>query len=109
MITRRDCEPARIKPLTRSLGSTPHTGLSASRACEPPGRLPDHLFIPIKPEVVAVIDDDLRVRAAIGRLLSALGCGTELYASAKEFLDAAMTTAAISGDRLDLCAVRRCA
>jgi FixJ family two-component response regulator len=51
--------------------------------------------MPTKPEVVAVIDDDLSVRRATGRLLSALGYNTELYASAKEFLDAAMATEAI--------------
>jgi len=48
-----------------------------------------------KPRVVAVIDDDLDVRGAISRLLWPLGYDTELYASAKEFLDAAMTTEAI--------------
>jgi FixJ family two-component response regulator len=51
--------------------------------------------MPTKPEVVAVIDDDLSVRRATGRLLSALGYNTELYASAKEFLGAAMATEAI--------------
>ena len=51
--------------------------------------------MPPKPEVVAVIDDDLSVRRATGRLLSALGYNTELYASAKEFLDAAKATKAI--------------
>jgi FixJ family two-component response regulator len=51
--------------------------------------------MPTKPEVVAVIDDDLGVRGAIRRLLSALGYHSELYASAKEFLAAAMTTEAI--------------
>ena len=51
--------------------------------------------MPTKPEVVAVIDDDLGVRGAIRRLLSALGYHTELYASAKEFLAVAMTTEAI--------------
>jgi FixJ family two-component response regulator len=51
--------------------------------------------MPTKPEVVAVIDDDLGVRGAIRRLLSALGYHTELYASAKEFLAAAMRTEAI--------------
>jgi FixJ family two-component response regulator len=45
--------------------------------------------------VVAIIDDNLGILGAMGRLLSALGYGTELYASAKEFLDAAMTTEAI--------------
>jgi FixJ family two-component response regulator len=48
-----------------------------------------------KPKVVAVIEDDLGVRAAISRLLWPLGYDTELYASAIEFLDAAMTTEAI--------------
>jgi FixJ family two-component response regulator len=48
-----------------------------------------------KPKVVAVIDDDLGVRGAISGLLWPLGYDTELYASAKEFLDAAMTTEAI--------------
>jgi FixJ family two-component response regulator len=51
--------------------------------------------MPTEPEVVAVIDDDLSVRRATSRLLSALGFDTELYASAKEFLDAGMTTGAI--------------
>jgi FixJ family two-component response regulator len=51
--------------------------------------------MPPKPEVVAVIDDDLRVRRATGRLLLALGYNTELYASAGEFLDAVMATRAI--------------
>ncbi len=51
--------------------------------------------MPTKPEVVAVIDDDLSFRRATGRLLSAFGYDTELYASAKEFLDAAMKTEAI--------------
>lgn len=51
--------------------------------------------MPTKPEVVAVIDGELGVRRAMSRLLSAVGYDTELYASAKEFLDAAMTTKAI--------------
>jgi len=51
-------------------------------------------FMP-KKRAVAVIDNNLRVLGAMGRLLSALGYYTELYASAKEFLDAAMTTEAI--------------
>ena len=51
--------------------------------------------MPPKPEVVAVIDNDVSVRRATGRLLSALGYNTELYASAKEFLDAAQATKAI--------------
>ena len=51
--------------------------------------------MPTKRKVVAVIDDNLRILGAMSRLLSAFGYDTELYASAKEFLDAAMTTEAI--------------
>ena len=65
------------------------------RASDPCGRVPDHLFVKAKPKVVAVIDGDLGVRDAISRLLWPLGYDTELYASAKEFLDVAMTTEAI--------------
>jgi FixJ family two-component response regulator len=48
-----------------------------------------------KRNVIAIIDDDLGILAALSRLLSALGYGTELYASTKEFLDAGMMTEAI--------------
>ena len=48
-----------------------------------------------KRNVVAIIDDNLGILGALGRLLSALGYDTELYASTKEFLDAAMMTEAI--------------
>jgi FixJ family two-component response regulator len=48
-----------------------------------------------KRNVVAVIDDNPGVLGAISRLLSAFGYETELYASAKEFLDAAMMTESI--------------
>jgi FixJ family two-component response regulator len=48
-----------------------------------------------KRKVVAVSDDNLSILGAMLRLLSALGYDTELYASAKEFLDAAMMTEAI--------------
>jgi FixJ family two-component response regulator len=48
-----------------------------------------------KRNVIAIIDDNLGILAALSRLLSALGYGTELYASTKEFLDAAMMTEAI--------------
>ncbi len=48
-----------------------------------------------KRKVVAVIDDDLAILGAMSRLLSAFGYDTELYASAKEFLDTAITTEAI--------------
>jgi FixJ family two-component response regulator len=51
--------------------------------------------MPTKRNVVAVIDDHLGLLGAMSRLLSAFGYDTELYASAKEFLDAAMTTEAI--------------
>ena len=48
-----------------------------------------------KRNVVAVIDDDRAILGAMSRLLSVLGYDAELYASAKEFLDAAMTSEAI--------------
>jgi FixJ family two-component response regulator len=51
--------------------------------------------MPTKRNVVAVIDDNHKILGAMSRLLSAFGYDTELYASAKEFLDAAMTTEAI--------------
>ena len=51
--------------------------------------------MPPKRDVVAVIDDDLGIRGAISRLLSALGYAPGLYASANEFLGVAMTTEAI--------------
>jgi FixJ family two-component response regulator len=51
--------------------------------------------MPTKRKVVAVIDDNIRILGAMSRLLSAFGYDTELYACAKEFLDAAMTTEAI--------------
>jgi FixJ family two-component response regulator len=56
--------------------------------------------MPPKPEVVAVIDDDLSVRRATGRLLLALGYNTELYASAKEFLDAKAAKRSVSSSIL---------
>jgi FixJ family two-component response regulator len=45
----------------------------------------------MKRNIVAVIDDNLSVLAAVGRLLSALGYDAKLYSSAKEFLDVALT------------------
>jgi FixJ family two-component response regulator len=95
MITRRECELARIRLPTRNPGSRRHSGLRPRRASDPCGRVPDHLFVKAKPKVVALIDDDPGVRGAISRLLWPLGYDTELYGSAKEFLDAAMTTEAI--------------
>jgi FixJ family two-component response regulator len=51
--------------------------------------------MPTKRKVVAIIDDNIRLLGAMSRLLSGLGYHTELYASAKEFLDAAMTSEAL--------------
>jgi FixJ family two-component response regulator len=48
-----------------------------------------------KRSVIAVIDDHVGILGALGRLLSTLGYNTELYISAQEFLDAAMTSEAI--------------
>jgi FixJ family two-component response regulator len=48
-----------------------------------------------KRKVVAIIDDNLRLLGAMSRLLSGLGYQTELYASAQEFLDVAMTSEAL--------------
>ena len=50
--------------------------------------------MPNKRNVVAVIDDNLGILGAMSRLLSELGYRTELYASAKEFLDAALMSEA---------------
>jgi FixJ family two-component response regulator len=49
----------------------------------------------VKRNVVAIIDDNLRILGAMSRLLSEMGYDTELYASAKEFLDVALTSAAM--------------
>src|SRR5271167_3431876 len=51
--------------------------------------------MPTKRNVVAIIDDNLDILGAMGRLLSTLGYDTELYASKAEFLDAAMNSEAI--------------
>lgn len=51
--------------------------------------------MPMKHNVIAIVDDNLGVLGAMSRLLSALGYETELYVSAEEFLDAAMTSRAI--------------
>ncbi len=52
------------------------------------------LIRPMKRKVIAVIDDNLNILGAMGRLLSAYHYDTELYASPAEFLDAAVTSAA---------------
>ena len=64
-----------------------HSSLPRRRASEPYIRIPDHLFMSTKRNVVAIIDDNLGVFGAMSRLLSAFGYDTELYVSAKEFLD----------------------
>jgi FixJ family two-component response regulator len=51
--------------------------------------------MPKKLKVVAVIDDNLDILRVMSRVLSALGYDSELYVSAKEFLDAASATEAI--------------
>jgi FixJ family two-component response regulator len=48
-----------------------------------------------KRNVVAIIDDNLGILGAMSRLLAAIGYDTELYASAKEFLEVAVMTEAI--------------
>ena len=65
----------------------------ASKTC---GRIRTYkVLMPKKRSVVAVIDDNVGIRGAMARLLSALGYETELYASADEFLDVAIMTEAI--------------
>ena len=44
--------------------------------------------------VIAIIDDDAAVRVGLEKLLGASGYRTELYASAEEFVHAAITTEA---------------
>ena len=51
--------------------------------------------MPAKRKIVAIIDDNVRLLGALSRLLSGIGYHTELYASAKEFLDVAMTSEAL--------------
>jgi FixJ family two-component response regulator len=48
-----------------------------------------------KRKAIAVIDDNLGILTSMGRLLSTLGYHTELYASANEFLEVALTSEAI--------------
>jgi FixJ family two-component response regulator len=49
----------------------------------------------MKRNVVAVVDDNVGILGPMSRLLSAFGYDTELYASAQEFLDNAMTSEAL--------------
>jgi FixJ family two-component response regulator len=72
-----------------------HSSLPQRRASKPSAGTSDCKFMSTKRNVVAIIDDNLSILGAMSRLLSALGYHTELYASAKEFLDAAMMTEAI--------------
>jgi FixJ family two-component response regulator len=58
------------------------------------GSIPEPLIRSMKRKYIAVIDDNLNILGAMGRLLWAYGYDTELYASAAEFLDAAVTSAA---------------
>jgi FixJ family two-component response regulator len=51
--------------------------------------------MPMKRNVIAVIDDNIDILGPLSRLLSAFGYDSELYASAQEFLDNAMTSGAI--------------
>ena len=45
-------------------------------------------------KVIAIVDDDAAVRGSLEGLLGAFGYRTELYASAEEFIHAAITTEA---------------
>ncbi len=58
------------------------------------GSIPEPLIRPMKRKLIAVIDDNLNVLGAMGRLLWACGYDAELYASAAEFLDAAVRSTA---------------
>ena len=51
-------------------------------------------FMARRQKVIAVVDDDPGLRKALGRLLSAFGYRTEMFASAGEFLSAAPTSKA---------------
>src|SRR6185295_186839 len=51
-------------------------------------------FVGMQPNVIAVVDDDPGIRVALQNLLSAFGYRTELYASAEEFIDVAITSEA---------------
>jgi FixJ family two-component response regulator len=51
--------------------------------------------MPMKRKVIALIDDNLGILSALSRVLSVFGYDTELYASAQEFLEAAMMSEAM--------------
>jgi CheY-like chemotaxis protein len=74
-----------------SRATAPSSGIPA--VCAHPA-LRTH-SMPNKLKVVAVIDDNLDILRVMSRALSAFGYDSELYVSAKEFLDAATTTEAI--------------
>jgi FixJ family two-component response regulator len=48
----------------------------------------------LEKKVIAVVEDDAGVRDALERLLTSWGYGVELYASAEEFIGAAISSAA---------------
>jgi FixJ family two-component response regulator len=50
--------------------------------------------MPIRRNVIGIIDDDAAVRVSLETLLRAFGYHTEVYASAEEFVRAAVTTEA---------------
>lgn len=49
--------------------------------------------MPTRPKTIAIIDDDLRIRGSIERLLTTLGYGTNAFASPAEFLSVAASCA----------------
>ena len=51
--------------------------------------------MPAVGQVIAIIDDDGGVREAVQHMLAARGFGTELYASAEEFITAAAISEAV--------------
>ena len=48
----------------------------------------------LEKNIIAVVEDDAGVRDALERLLTSWGYGVELYASAEEFIGAAISSAA---------------
>jgi len=92
MIARPTSGSAAIKyPTQPNLTWTRLVVMLASNAI---GSIPEPLIRPMKRKVIAVIDDNLNILGAMGRLLWVRGYDTELYASAAEFLDAVLTSAA---------------
>jgi FixJ family two-component response regulator len=92
MIARPTSGSAAIKHPTQP--NLRRAGLVVMPASDAIGSIPEPLIRPMKRKFIAVIDDNLNILGAMGRLLWAYGYDTELYASAAEFLDAAVTSAA---------------